>query len=413
MAGLLDWLTEGLSGGGMGGETGMGASGMDAMTPPPTPPVPMGMKDSPLMAPAPPPGMPPVQGLDNAGPSQPQGFGDAPPLPPGAGAPPPPIPTPRPPDLGPGGQPPMPPSGPMTPGEGQNIVNSYEKAGGTAFAPPDDKNPLLRSLGSPAGPGGPGGMDQNKMRGVMGAIGAGLTAAGNSAGKSPFQALTSGAGAGLEGGQKGQDKGYDQRIKSLQLAVSATAQGDKAAANKNYAEYLSAKLKHDTDKMSGGGKNGAWNKPDSQKYIDAQRSVSQDPQVDAANKMLVKMDPSDPGFPKAKAEFDALVEKKQQQTYAVMQLSPQTIAAMNGNPPGTPKNPHVIMNKQDFDTYVKPGQAYKNPADGKIYVRKGTGQGKDTEAPAEQASSPPAPPPPGSVPGTAAEQTDPALEPAE
>lgn len=249
------------------------------------------------------------------------------------------------------------------------------------------------------------------MRGMVGALGAGFKAAGNSAGKSPGQAFFSGAGEGLEGGQKSQDKGYDQRVKSLQLAVAAQANGDKAAYNKNYAEYLGAKLKNDTDKVSGG-KGNAWNKPDSQKFIDAQRAISQDPQIDNANKLLQKMDPTDKAYPQAKAAFDALVQKKQQQYYGAMQLSPQTIAAMNGNPPGSPQNPHTIMNRQDFDNYVQPGQAYKNPSDGKIYIRKGGGDpNKDAEAPGS--ATPSAPAPPGPMPGTAAEQPDPALEPAE
>lgn len=391
--GLLDWLTEGLGSG-----AGLGNDSMNAGMQPPMPPPPLPMGGDPMAA----------GGITPNGPGLPP-----PPDPTGGVAPPPiPLPTARPPeapqlaDAGAGVPPPVPPAGagmPPAPPSLPGAPMSLAPPGGAA------ENPMLRSLGGPATP--EMAARANATRGMIGGIGAALTAAGNSAGKSPGQAFFGGAGAGMEGGQKATDKGYDQRLKSLQLAVAAQAQGDKAGYNKNYADYLSAKLKSDTDKVAGG-KSNAWNKPDSQKFIDAQRSVSQDPQVDAANKMLVKMDPSDKAFPAAKAEFDALVAKKQQQTYAVMQLSPQTIAAMNGNPPGTPQNPHVVMNKQDFETYVKPGQAYKNPADGKIYVRKGTGQGKDAEAPAEQAA-PSAPVAPGPMPGTATEPADPALEPAE
>jgi hypothetical protein len=66
-------------------------------------------------------------------------------------------------------------------------------------------------------------------------------------------------------------------------------------------------------------------------------------------------------------------------------LNPAQIQANIQNPPGTMQNPHVIVGdenaaREQFDTYVKPGQAYRNPRDGKIYIRK-VGDHMDDDAP--------------------------------
>ena len=240
------------------------------------------------------------------------------------------------------------------------------------------------------------GLDPNKTKSVFSGIGAGLTAAGNSAGKSPFQAFASGAGASLEGSEKSTDKTYDQKIKYLQAAVASQSAGDKAAYNKNYASYLAGKLKADTDKAASGGKTGAWNKPDSQKFIDAQHALASDPEVKASQKLLEQTaktgEPAD--VAKAQAAHSALIQSKEAKYLSGVGLDPQKTADLAKNPPGTPQNPHVVTSQSDFDTYVKPGQAYRNPRDGKVYIRKGGTASKEGDSGAAPVSPPAAPGPP-------------------
>jgi len=293
----------------------------------------------------------------------------------------------------------------LPPGTPMNIapaVQSYQAAGGT-FAPPggqpdgnDGRPSLLRALG----------LSDNASKSIRGALGAGIKAAGNSAGKSPMQAFASGVGEGIEGGSKAEDKTYDQKIKYLQAAVAAQSAGDKAAYNKNYAAYLNAKLKNDTDKAASG-KTGAWNKPDSQKFIDAQHALANDPEVKASQKLLEQA--AKTGTPEelaaAQAKHTALIRDREGKYLAGVGLSPQSVADMAKNPPGTPGNPHKVTSQQDFDTYVKPGQAYVNPRDGKVYIRKGgdkKGGGESGAAP----SAPSAPAPPGPMPGVKADDDE-------
>lgn len=246
------------------------------------------------------------------------------------------------------------------------------------------------------------GIDPNREKQLKGSLAAGLKAAGDSSGKSPMQALASGAGNSIEGGNTANDKTYDQKIKYLQAAVQAQSAGDKAAYNKNYSAYLMGKLKADTDKAasSDGGKKGAWNKPDSQKFIDAQHALANDPEVKASQKLLEQTaktgEPAD--IAKAQAAHSALIQSKEQKYIAGVGLDPRKLASMAQNPPGTPQNPHVVTSQSDFDTYVKPGQAYVNPSDGKTYIRKGGGSNASGDSASPTPNVPTAPAPPGPAP---------------
>ncbi len=393
--GLFDWLNDA-----MGSEAGIGGGGgsnMPTMKPPDLGPPPVQPMDTT------PPGPTPVQPADmvtGPGSEQPRPSPAPPPIP---------LPQPRPAaaDAGapaPAGLPPpsagMPPAGPPA-GPPMQIAPSAAPPL-EPQSPADSGGPISRALG----------LDPNRTKSMFGGLGAGLTAAGNSAGKSPFQALTSGAGATLEGSEKTEDKTYDQKIKYLQAAVAAQSAGDKAAYNKNYASYLAGKLKADTDKAAsdgaGSGKKGAWNKPDSQKFIDAQHALASDPEVKASQKLLEQaaksMEPAD--IAKAQAAHAALIKDKEAKYLAGVGLDPQKTMDLAKNPPGSPNNPHVVTSQSDFDTYVKPGQAYRNPRDGKVYIRKGgeAPKGGDSGAPEPAAASAPAAPgpPPNPMGGTTA-----------
>jgi len=258
--------------------------------------------------------------------------------------------------------------------------------------------------------------NSNGFKSALAGLGEGLTAAGNSKGKSAGAAFAYGAGGALTGATKQDNTAYDQRLKSLQLAVNAQQDGDKSAFNKNMAEYYKGKLALDQKKEAeSGGKSGSWNKPDSQKFIDAQNAMAKDPDIRASQKILEAAVAggngplNQPRIDAAQAAHTALVQQKQSMYLTGVGLNPAQIQANIQNPPGTTQNPHIIVGdekaaREQFDTYVKPGQAYKNPRDGKIYIRK-VGDHMDDDASDQQtsaASSPTAPaaPPGPTTPGT-------------
>lgn len=424
--GLLDWITEGL--GNVGASASPGTMPPDMMgSPPPDAPPPVPGQDptapstaAPLPTAQPPLNFqrpefargalqppaggglpPPPQFAEGGDPMAGTGSGNNGGLPPPGGIP---MPQPRPPGasmgLAPEGQ-------PMTPAEGNRIYDSYKAAGGGgpvqiygSSQPPDA--PMGGTVPGPNGKlndasswiGGKLGLDSNKEKSMFGSLAEGLKAAGNSKGKSKGQAFASGAGSAIEGGNKAEDKSYDQRLKALQLAVSAQTAGDRANYNLNYAKYLSGKLKADTDKAAAGGKSGAWNKPDSQKFIDAQNALAKDPDIRASQKLLEQAakdgDPN--AVAKAKAEHDALVQQKQGLYLTGVGLNPQQIQKNMQTPPGTRDNPHQVTSQQDFDRYVKPGEVYINPRDGKPYVRKGAADGASDSAASAAPSASPEPP---------------------
>lgn len=408
--GLLDWLTDGI-GSAMGGGGGSGSTPMVNATNSYQSPgsAPLSPDEMPQPAtpapPAPPaPATPPVNpATSDTG------------APPAAAAPPPPAPTPMPmPMPRPAGAPgpvaapapamPQPtgaPAGPPPTSPAPASSPMPNPDSGPAAPPvPTPQSPLNRSLGFAAND-----PRYDTTRQILAGLGGGLTAAGNSKGKSAGQAFASGAGGAFTGQVTQADKQYDQRLKSLQLAVQAKSADNRSEYDKNYAKYLIGK---DAAGKTGG-KASAWNKPDSQKYLDAKRSVAMDPDVVAQRQIVAKARGSH--IADEQAKLTTLVQQKEAQTFGVMNLSPQTVAAMNGNPPGTLKNPHTVTSKNDFDLYVKPGQAYKNPADGKIYIRNPDKAAKpedDKEAPAGTAEGSTPVQPPGPAPGTVAPEAEPA-----
>lgn len=409
--GLLDWITEGL--GNAGASASPGTMPPDMMgSPPPDgpPPIPGQDPTAPSTAAPLPTAQPPLsfqrpefaRGAPLPPGTDPMTAGGAPPN--GPGLPPPPqfaqggdpmagtgsgnnggLPPPMPP--GPAAMPPnaAPTAGAMPPGAPMSIV---PQPGGNDVPGPNGKlNDATSWIGGKLG------LDSNKEKSMFGSLGSGLIAAGNSKGKSKGQALASGAGSAIDGGNKAEDKSYDQRLKALQLAVSAQTAGDRANYNLNYAKYLSGKLKADTDKAAGG-KNGAWNKPDSQKFIDAQNALAKDPDIRASQKLLEQAaKDGDPAtVAKAKESHDALVQQKQGLYLTGVGLNPQQIQKNMQNPPGTRDNPHQVASQQDFDRYVKPGEVYINPRDGKPYVRKGAGDGASDSTASAAPSTAPEPP---------------------
>lgn len=402
--GLLDWLSDGLGGFGSDGATGTQLPPGVVGAPPP---VQMTGTDAPNLAdpatqamgggqgapPLAPPNpnieaMPGGQGgmmppLNPATEAMPGGQGG----PPGLGQPVP-LPAPRPPGADNGALPPN--AAPAIGGpDTAAALESYNKAGGRGLMPTDNggagtsKGILESAMG----------LSPERAQRMRGSLAAGLKAAGENAHKPGLAALAGSAGSAMEGGQKRDDKQYDQKISALSSAIKAKSAGDEAGYKTNYLKYLNEKLAADTDKASGGGKagkSGAWQKPDSQKFIDASNAMNKDRDIIASQKVLeAALKNGDPkAIAKAQADHAAITAQKKGEYLTGVGLDPKQIEFNMKNPPGTPTNPHKVTSQQDFNTYVKPGQAYINPKDGKTYIRKEGGDDKGGGEAAPAASKP-------------------------
>lgn len=418
--GLLDWLTDGTLGN-MGGISG-GESGspppMNMPQPPtPMPPVQQTGSDAPAIAPPPQPNpgamTPPVDpstqaigGGTGAGPGAP-----TPDPTPAAGPPDPPIPLPAPRPPGANAGPPQPTFAPgqtntnpisppapgfnaspvapgggaLTPADAKGVVKSYEAAGGHAFAPPDGTSGASApggayKLGDQTALGRALGIDPHSktFNDTLGGLGAGLTAAGNSKGKSPMQALSSGAGATLEGANKEAHASNKDAQGYLAQAIAAKKAGDDATYKTNYTAYLAAKLKSEQEAAASKDATVA-NKNDSptQLFLAAQRNVAADPLVKGsltAYQAAIK-DGDPTKIATAKSAYEQTVQERQSAHLAGVGLHPQTAAEVAKQPGMTQANPldagKAGITPANIGKKLQPGQYYTNPADGKVYQYKG------------------------------------------
>lgn len=242
---------------------------------------------------------------------------------------------------------------------------------------------------APQGSGGT--MDQALSQGILGralglspetskrfgsSLAAGLKSVGENYKKPGLAAMAGSAGSAMEGGNKRDDTAYDQKLKSLQQAVAARAKDDEAGYKTSYIKYLNNKQRsEEAAAASGGGKSGAWNKPDSQKFIDAMNAMSGDRRIVASQKELEQAikDGDQKRIAQLRGVHDKLTDQVRLEYLTGVGLDPKQIETNMKNPPGSQQNPFKINSRQDFDRYVKPGQMYINPKDGKVYIRNGEG----------------------------------------
>lgn len=365
MAGLLDWLSDAL---GSAGQAATDPSTMGAMSSAGTPPV------------APPqPGMPPVQmtGSDAQtlanppgpqapptalGPDSPQNpTGGAVPMPmarpPGASAIPPVSPPTAP--AGAPGPSAMPASIPPTAPMG-SIPPNAAPIDGTGMAPTGARGFLDRAIG----------IDPNTKRSLIGGLGAGLTAASNSAGKSPFQAFTGGAGASMEGSTKADEKVTADQQKYLDQAIKAAQTGDTRALNQARTQLAISQAKW----YEGDGKGGKGSvvNSDQQLYLRAQGATNQDANLKILKSQYDKIAMErGASSPEAKAAMDAY-----QKTYddtlnghlGRLGLDPKKADKIGKQPGMTQDNPvgkEKLTSQEAFDK-LPPGSWFVNPKDGKI-----------------------------------------------
>lgn len=427
--GLFDWLTEAVgSGAGMTGGTPMmpGPGGMmgdmDPMGSPTGQSIPL-----PTAAPAPTGPMPDAQGPGMDAPMATEGA----PAPPALGMmPPPPPPNPAmdglslPPGMGPPGMPPLPrerpPGAPMMPPPANepppralagnvpptpptdvsSAVRSYQAAGGN-FQPPGGAEPRARSiLGRAIG------MDPNTESQLRGTLAGGFKAAGNSSGKSPFQAFSSGAGEGLEGGKGADDKTTKQQDDYLGRKIQAKGV-EIAEGNAEVGRTLNmarTKLALEQAKMTkaGGGVAGTANSQQ-QLYLRGNALVNSDPEVKLAKSTYDNLLKSyAPDSPEVKAAADAhkkLVEAKRNEHLGALGIKPEDITKLGKMPGMSRENPVPAagLTKEKFDA-LPPGSYFINPKDNQLLVKKGPATpaagGNQPVAPQQQMTPavPPVPP---------------------
>jgi hypothetical protein len=252
---------------------------------------------------------------------------------------------------------------------------------------------------------------------ITGGLGAGLTAAGNSKGKSAGQAFAAGAGGALEGANKEQHAQEKDAQAYLNTAIAAQKAGDNATYQTNYTKYLAAKLQ--AEQTATANKDAAaTNKNDSptQLYLSAQREVASDPLVKGA--MSAYQAALKTGTPQdiatAKSAYEQTVQERQAAHLAGVGLHPQTAAEIAKQPGMTQANPvdagKLGITAQNIGKKLQPGQYYTNPADGKVYQFKGSpsksGSKSSSATPAVTTPEPPNPLKPNTVPGSDTEDND-------
>lgn len=336
-------------------------------SPPNGPGLPYATGGDPMTAGLPPPNGALPQGGDpmTAGGSPANGPGLPPPVDVGASSRPPITMNEPPPNAGP----------PMPLGPGLGVGAPPPNTGGPSWLPDQQGNGGLLSRAIGATP------DQANR--LQASLGAGFTAAANSAGKSPFQALAGGAGAAMEGASKEQHQNTKDAQGYLQQAIAAKKAGDDAAYKTNYMKYLQADLKASQEKAAS---KDAASKNDSptQLYLSANRLVQADGDVRAASKSL--MDARKTGTPdeqtKAQERLQQLIQQKQDEHYAALGLHPRTAAELSKQPGMSQSNPidagSAGITKDNIAKKLQPGQYYKNPTDGKVYLYKGP-KGSDSK----------------------------------
>lgn len=258
--------------------------------------------------------------------------------------------------------PPTPPASP--PGAGPVSPNAVPPPPppGTPTGNPQAQGFLGRALG----------LDPNAEANLRGTIGKGLTAAGNSAGKSPFQAFASGAGAGTEGGKEASDKTKDQQNRFLSQQIAANNSDSQTKLRAAQAQQALAAAQ---DKMTGGGAKNSVMNSQQQLYLRAMGLVNNDPEVKLAKSTYdsTLKETGDPESAQAKAAQKAhadLVQAKVKAHLGALGLDPSMADKLAKMPGSTQDNPvpKEGLNQQKFDS-LPAGAYFINPKDGRVLIK--------------------------------------------
>jgi hypothetical protein len=328
--------------------------------------------------------MPPVQmtGRDAPGgdPVNGSGSGNNPGLPPGMPVPP----APR------AAMPPAPaqPGPPMSLSPPPTDVSAASRAPGGALP---GKTFIGRALG----------LDPNQERGMFGGLAGGLTAAGNSKGKGKGQALFSGAGASLEGGNKAEKDITDEQDKYLARKLAAKGLENTAANGESTRDLNLARTQlalAQAKQAMTGGKDSVVNS-EQQLYLRAQSAAAQDGRLKA---LKTAADQASTQFGADSKEAKAALKAHKEAYDATVEghakslgLDPGKIGKI-GKLPGMSQDnpvPKDGLTKEKFEK-LPPGSYFVNPKDGQVLIKKGPtpdAAGGNQPAPAQQQAAPAAP----------------------
>lgn len=418
--GLFDWLSDAvgsdMGGGGTPMAPGPGATMPDVnplgdptggRIPMPTAaPAATGPMPPPQMAGADAPPLPFPPGADpmTAGGTPPNGPGL--PMPPGsdpmtAGGTPP-----NGPGLPPSPPPPLPVARPMMP------PNAAPTAGALPPSPPMSLAPTGAAAPPVAAPMRPGetalgralGINPNQAKEVASGMGAGLTAAGNSRGKSKFQAFSSGAGASIEGADKRSDKTEDKQSKYLTQAIAAANAGDTRALNQARTKLALAQA----EVASTGKSKESIVNSEQQLYLRAQSAAAQDGRLKAlktqADQASTQFGPESPQAKAAikahKDAYDATVQGH----LSSLGLDPKKAESIGKQPGMSPDNPLKVKTNDDL-AKAQPGQIVQLP-DGSVMRKKAPDAAAPAAAPAAGGGNAPEAVPPVPVTAPAGSRAD-------
>lgn len=203
----------------------------------------------------------------------------------------------------------------------------------------------------------------------MSSLGAGLTAAGKSAGLSPAQAAFGGAGAAIEGGEKRSDVQEAQGEKRLDTALKAMQMGNLAEYRKQVMAYNNEKLK--ATGMNARQKASLWENP-SWRYLNMQRQITSE--IDVERKKLAEKKNRTPEEVDAdNRTLDAKKKELEAKYTGAFNITPQELQKQQQFPMGKhPDNPWLPQTEGDFTGMkIQKDDLFRNPADTKIYKYKG------------------------------------------
>lgn len=213
------------------------------------------------------------------------------------------------------------------------------------------------------------GKDPRANQQFVGSLAAGLKSVGDNWNKPGLAAFAGSAGAALEGGQKGDKEFFEQTRQAKDEELKYRAEGNKEKTD-------AAKLKYQQDRLAAAQKAGtvngrqqAWQSSEHGRFLLAEKQIQAE--VESARKTLQpEMLGADPARKKEiedhLKDVETTARKRMYQGMGIDENQAQKLKTMGQSR----DNPHSPNNWDEFNEFVKPGQWFTNPADGKILQRK-------------------------------------------
>jgi len=213
------------------------------------------------------------------------------------------------------------------------------------------------------------GGDDRSARQFIGSLGAGLTAAGNSAGKSKMQALSSGAGAALTAGQKADDTGTEQQRKDTDQALGVAKLNETQRRNDQVMAWHMEQMRQKQMLGTVQSRADAWRNSDLGKITTAEGDINKK-EANLRQERLydLKNAPDAETRKQINTEIQNDLEQYRQRLYKDRGINPESVQKTLSQGRSY-DNPHKPTTWDEFNAVVRPGQFYYNPADKKVYQR--------------------------------------------